>query len=195
MDSGSEGSGITGTFQALRLCLSFSQRETAGELRGNSHSFPSEERSCDGQDSLLARVKNADVVYGLEHRGGAAVPPGTIFGRTSWLHSSVTSTINLMTQSCCIMGDSLALMLSFHYYSSFFLLKAYFYMVVVRDIHFECGRLVTLYLCGHFMVMIMFIYSMFVHLQYVLIIVLICLDSKNSDSMIECFMLTFLTRF
>lgn len=34
-DSGSEGSGITGTFQALRLCLSFSLRETAGELRGS----------------------------------------------------------------------------------------------------------------------------------------------------------------
>ncbi|XP_053543400.1 alkylglycerol monooxygenase isoform X2 [Ictalurus punctatus] len=46
------------------------------------HSFPSEERSCDGQDSLLARVKNTDAVYGLEHRGGAVVPPGTLFGRT-----------------------------------------------------------------------------------------------------------------
>lgn len=78
MNSGSEGSGITGTFQALRLCLSFSRRETAGELGGNSHSFPSEETSCDGQDLLLARVKNTDAVYGLEHRGGAAVPPGTL---------------------------------------------------------------------------------------------------------------------
>lgn len=113
MDSGSAGSEITGTFQTLCLRLSFSRRETAGELRGNSHSFPSEERSCDGQDSLLARVKNTDTVYGLEHWGGAALPPGTLFGRTSWLHSSVTTTINLLTHGCCIMGDFLASVLTF----------------------------------------------------------------------------------
>lgn len=132
MDSGSKGWESQG-HSKLCGCLSFSRRETAGELRGNSHSFPSEERSCDGQDSLLAQVKNTDAVYGLEHRGGAVLPCGTLFGRTSWLLSSVTTTINLLTQSCCIMGDSLVLMLTFCY--SFFPLIA-FYMLVVTETHF-----------------------------------------------------------